>query len=332
MANLLSQNEVDVLMKAISSGALPAAETAAAPAKAAPAASAANVKLYDFKHPVLFLKDQLRTLQMIHETFARNLANTVSSSLRTTVTMKCVGVDQISYGEFIMSLPDPCTIVSVRLHPSEGRMLMAIHPAVGMGIVDRVMGGQGISESVARPFTEIEQALLDEMIATALRDLESAWNRIMKISFSAESVEYSAQFAQVTTEEDTVVATTMEVTFSETHGMMSLCYPFRALNPMIERLNAKHWIEEEQKAQAAKSRDNIQACIVQIPVEVQGHLGSTTISMKELMQIRKGDVLLLDRGVTQAVDLKVGGKVRFCGNLGTFHGKTAVLVESRAEL
>jgi len=330
VANLLSQNEVDVLMKAISSGQLAEQPEPAAARKAVSVpASQRAIKLYDFKHPVMFLKDQLRTLQMIHESFARTLSNSLSSTLRTIVNLKCIGVDQVSYGEFAMSLPDPCTLVNLRMRPSEGRVLMAIHPAVSLGIVDRVTGGTGISETAARPLTEIEQAIIDEVVVVVLRDLETSWSRIMKFSFSSEGIEYSAQFAQVTTEEDTVVATTLEVTFAETHGMLSLCYPFRTLNPVMEKLSAKHWIAEEQKAQAAKSHDNIQACVAQIPLRLSAHLGKTMITVQELLDLKQNDVLLMNREIMQMVDLEAGGKPRFRGHLGISHGKVALLIEER---
>ena len=332
MANLLSQNEVDVLMKAISSGQLAEPQEPARGKAAASTASQKAIKLYDFKHPVMFLKDQLRTLQMIHESFARTLSTSLSSALRTLVSLKCIGVDQVSYGEFAMSLPDPCTLVNLRMRPSDGRTLMAIHPAVSLGIVDRVTGGSGVSEASARPLTEIEQAIIDEIIVIVLRDLEQSWSRIMKLTFTSEGIEYSAQFAQVTTEEDTVVATTLEMTFAETHGMLSLCYPFRTLNPVMEKLSAKHWIAEEQKAQAAKSQANIQACVAQVPLRLSAHLGKTMITMQELLGLKANDVLLLDRDIAQTLDLEVGGKPRFKGHLGISHGRTALLIEERVAI
>ena len=162
MANLLSQNEVDSLMAAISTGALPPAEKPAEPQRKS---ARRDAKLYDFRHPVMFLKDQIRTLQMIHDTFARNFSNSMASYLRMSVKAKCTGVDQISYGEFILSLPDPCTVANSRFQPSEGRTLLAIHPAVGIGVLDRVTGGSGVSTPINRPFTEIEQTIIDELIS-----------------------------------------------------------------------------------------------------------------------------------------------------------------------
>jgi flagellar motor switch protein FliM len=330
MANLLSQNEIDVLMNAISTGQLQTAENVGGATKTT---SQRNVMLYDFRHPVMFIKDQMRTLQMIHETFARSFASSMASQLRTTVKAKCIGVDQISYSEFVLSLPDPCTVVTMRFRPAEGRVLMAIHPAVGMSVVDRMMGGAGNGDSVARPFTEIEMAIMDEFVATALRDLHPAWNRITEVKFIPEGTEFSAQFVQIAAAEDTVVAITLEVKFGDTQGIISFCYPFRSLNPIGEKLSAKHWTVEDQKnAAAARSRMSIRNCVDGVPVQAAARLGTTTITMRDLTQIKPGDVLLLDQDINQLIELVVGGRTRYYGHLGSYHGKTAMLVDHRAVL
>lgn len=330
MANLLSQNEIDVLMNAISSGQVQTAESVGEKPKQSVQNS---VKLYDFRHPVMFIKDQLRTLQMIHETFSRSFATSMASQLRTTVKVKCIGVDQISYSEFILSLPDPCTVVTLRFQPSEGRVLTAIHPSVGMSVVDRMTGGNGTAEQLTRPFTEIEQSIVDEFVATALRDLTPAWNRITTVQFIPEGVEFSAQFVQIAAPEDTVVAITLEVKFGDTQGIMSFCYPFRALNPIGEKLSAKHWTVEDQKnAKAAQSRSSIRNCVNQVPLRASARLGTTTVTMQELLQIKAGDVLLLDQDINQLIELVVGNQTRFHGHLGSYRGKTAMLIEQRASL
>jgi flagellar motor switch protein FliM len=326
MANLLSQNEVDSLMAAISTGSLPPAGLAPEPQKKM---LRPDAKLYDFRHPVMFLKDQIRTLQMIHDTFARSFSNSMASYLRMSVKAKCTGVDQISYGEFILSLPEPCTVANSRFQPSEGRTLLAIHPAVGIGVLDRVTGGTGVSTPLNRPFTEIEQTIIEEFIAMALRDLEPAWNRILKVTFLVDTVESSAQFVQVASQEDTVVAATIEVNFGETNGILSLCYPFRALTHVSERLNAKHWAEEDSKAQAAKKKTNAQGLVNQIPLRVSARLGTVQITMQDLMQIKTGDVVLLNKDLSQAAELEIGGKVRFLGRVGARHGHAAIQIEER---
>lgn len=330
MANLLSQNEIDVLMNAISSGQVQTAENVGAQQKPS---TPLNVKLYDFRHPVMFIKDQLRTLQMIHETFSRSFATSMASQLRTIVKVKCIGVDQISYSEFILSLPDPCTVVTMRFNPAEGRVLMAIHPSVGMSVVDRMTGGNGVTETLTRPYTEIEQSIVDDFVGTAIRDLTPSWNRITKVSFIPESVEFSAQFVQIAAPEDTVVAITLEVKFGDTQGIISFCYPFRALNPIGEKLSAKHWTVEDQKAaEASKGKASIRNCVNNLPLRASARLGTTQVTMQELLQIKAGDVLLLDQDINQHIELVVGGQTRFLGHLGSYRGKTAMLIEERAEL
>ena len=327
MANLLSQNEIAVLMGAISKGEVPAVIRPRGRSKGQ-AVQPENIKSFDFRHPI-FLKDQLRTLQIIHESFARNFTNSMASYLRMNVQAKCIAVDQISYGEFVQSLPDPCLAVKIRVHPSESRALLIVHPTVAAGVLDRMAGGSGVPDNVNRVFTEIETIIIDELIGMAINDLEPAWNRTVKVSFTNEGLEYSAEFAQVATKDETVAAITLEVSFAETQGTISVCYPFRGLTSFIEKLSAKHSVEEEQKAQAANSRSNIEAAMVGVPLQLSARLGSAHLRMQDLLQLKRGDVLILDRSIDHTVDLEIAGRSRFSGHLGTHHGKTALLIEQR---
>ena len=326
MANSLSQAEVDVLLKAVTAGALPNG-TSAQNGKHA-RAQPEEVKEYDFRHPVMFLMDQLRTLQMIHEAFARNFANTMATYLRATVQVRCLSANQFSYSEFVRSLPEPCTLANIRFRPSEGRVLLAISPGVGSACIDRVMGGPGSSDEVNLTFTEIEQFVIDDVVSLALKDLEPAWNRLMKVSFSAESVDYTTQFVHVASQDETVVAVVLEVSFGQATGMLTFCYPFRALNPVIERLNARQWVAEDQKSLGA-SRHTMQTALNKVSFKVSARLGSASLTMQDLLGLKAGDVFVLNKELDEPADLDVAGRPKFKGFFGTHHGKLAVLISQR---
>lgn len=326
MANLLSKDEVDVLMKAMAGGDVPISERPPAPKRKV--APPADIKEYDFRHPVMFLMDQLRTLQMIHESFARNLANSLATYLRTTVHVRCVSASQFSYSEFVRALPEPCALANIRFRPSEGRVLMAISPAIGSAFIDRVMGGEGLMDEVSQQFTEIEQFVIDDVVAIALKELEPAWNRLMKVSFTAESIDYTTQFVHVASQDETVVAVVLEVTFGPASGLITFCYPFRALTPVIERLNARQWVAEDQKTQG-ESRHSMQAALNDITVKLSARLGSASLTMQDVVGLKAGDVFVLKKELDQPAELDVAGRTKFKGYLGTHHGKLALLVSER---
>jgi len=328
VANLLSKTEIDVLMGAISSGEVPTRgrrrklpNMGSMPLK--------DTKAYDFRHPVLLLKDQLRALQAIHEDLARQLTGALSSYFRVATHVKCMRVDQISYGEFAQSLPDPCTVVKLRLQPSENRMLLAIQPPLANGALDKTSGGVGVPDALTRPFTEIECVIIGNLLAVMVRELEPAWKRALRLSFLLEALEHSIEFCQIARREEMVAAVSLEVLFGETQGLFNLCYPFRALRPFIDKLSAKDWAHEEQKADAALPKGGMEAVIGGIPLRVSARLGTAQIVMQDLLQIKRGDVLILNRTIDQPIDIEVGGRPRFTGHMGMHHGKKAILIKER---
>lgn len=328
MSNSLSKEEIDVLMSAVSDGDVTG--PAAAQRNRKQRSDTLNVKEYDFRHPVMFLQDQLRTLQMIHEAFARNYANALATYLRATVHVRCISANQFSYGEFVRSLPEPCTLANIRFRPSEGRVLMAISPEVGAGFVDRVMGGTGCFYETNQPFTEIEQFVIDEVVALALKELEPAWNRLIKVSFVVESVDFTTQFVHVASQDETVVSVVLEIEFGVSTGIVTFCYPFRALNPIIERLNARQWVTDDQK-NLGESRNSMQTALNDVKMKLSARLGSATLTMKDIIGLKAGDVFMLNKELHEPADLDVGGCPKFKGYFGTHHGKLAIRVSERAE-
>ena len=326
MSNSLSKEEIDVLMNAVSGGPIPGLAVAQHHIKQRSAPM--NVKEYDFRHPVMFLQDQLRTLKMIHEAFARNFANSLATYLCATVHVRCISVNQFSYGDFARSLPDPCTLAKIRFRPSEGRVLMAISPEVGAGFVDRVMGGPGGFYDTNQPFTEIEQFVIDDVVAIALKELEPAWNRLIKVSFVVESVDFTTQFVHVASQEEPVVALVLEIEFGSSTGIVTFCYPFRALNPIIEKLNARQWVADDQKNLGA-SRNSMQTALNEVKMKLSARLGSATLTMKDIISLKAGDVFMLNKELDEPADLDVGGCPKFKGYFGTHNGKLAIRVSDR---
>lgn len=328
MANLLSQTEIDTLMGAISRGEVPVRGKRRQPLKMG-AVPAKDIKSYDFRHPVLFLKDQLRALQAIHEDLGRGLSSSLSSYLRMATQVKCMRVDQISYDEFTKSLPDTCTVIKYKLTPSDARIVMAVQPTIATGALDKITGGPGLADTVTRPFTEMELVAIESFLNVLTAGLAPAWDRALKLVFMVESLENSIEFCQVARKEEMVAAVTLEVSFGDTQGMINLCYPFRALQGFIDKLSARDWAHEEQKSAIAASKGNMESVIGGIPLRISARLGTAHIAMQDLLQIKRGDVLVLDRTLDQPIDLDIGGRTRFTGHLGTHRGKKAVLIETR---
>ncbi|MGD0088788.1 MAG: flagellar motor switch protein FliM [Planctomycetota bacterium] len=320
MANLLSQNEIDALMNALSRGEVQGRGTGRTPK---------DVKVYDFRHPLAFLKEQLRTLEAIHEGLATYMTSSLSVGLQTAAQAKCISVDQVSYGEFLQSLPTPSPAFTIRIQPGDGRMLLVVQSSVVDAVLDRMAGGMGTPETMDRPLTEIEEVLVGDFVGIILHEMGPAWAKAQKLSFVQEGFESNAELCRVARTENTVAAVSMELTVGETRGLVNLCYPFDALRSFVDMLGSKSWSEESGRPQAGEERSNAEALVGQIPLRVNVCLGKTTVAMQELLQLKCGDVLILNRSIDQPVELEVSGRPRFVGHLGQSHGKKAVLVSER---
>src|SRR4030042_4748058 len=155
MTEVLSQDKRDQLLSAISSGEVEAPETQAMPAQR-------NIKIYDFKRPDKFSKDQIRTVSIMHETFAHLTTTSLSAQLRSLVHVHVASVDQLTYEEFIRSIPTPTTLAVVDMDPLKGSAILEIDPAITFSIIDRLFGGQGESAKFSRDLTDIEQAVRED--------------------------------------------------------------------------------------------------------------------------------------------------------------------------
>lgn len=326
MGNLLSKNEVDALMHAISVGQIPKSKR-----KSTKVALNEKARVYDFRHPAVFVHGHLHSIQTVHETFAMNFSCTLAAYLRTSVKARCMSVEQASFGEFLERLPDPCVAANVALKPSQCRCVLAIDSTLAIGTVDRVMGGGGAASPVKKPYTEIEQIVIGELVDLAIHDLEPVWARLLKSSFALESIEFSSQFIKAASPEDAVVTVAIEVAFGETQGMLSFCYPFQAMQPVIDCIKAKPHSVEEPKPQTTKNRTSMNAFVSQVPLKLSAHLGTTQITMRDLLQIKQGDVLMLDRAINRPIELEAGGHAKFLGHLGTCNGHSAMVIEQRIE-
>ena len=223
MDNVLNQSEVDALLSAYDEGQVAPAGSERAP----PQEGAAVVNLYDWKRPERVSKDQMRSLENLHEVFARNMGASLSAYLRTIVDVKLASVEQLTYSEFIMSLPNPTCFNLLSAKPLEGEVILEINPSIIFPIIDRLLGGgKDVSAPPDRPLTEIELGIVRRIITKALEQLRVVWARIKQIQFALVETESNPQLRQIVPPNEVVVLISFEITLGESSGSMNLCIPF----------------------------------------------------------------------------------------------------------
>ncbi|GAB4072521.1 flagellar motor switch protein FliM [Barrientosiimonas marina] len=317
--DVLSQNEIDTLLSAISSGEMDADELKQEETEQ-------QVRVYDFKRALRFSKDQIRNLARIHENFARSLTTYISAQLRTYVDISVASVDQIPYEEFISSIPKMTILNVFSMKPLDGRILMEINPNIAYAMLDRQLGGRGGSINKVDNLTEIESMLMSQLFEKSSTCLYEAWSSIVDIDPILEDFEVNPQFLQLVSPNETVIVVSLNITVGETSGMINLCIPHIILEPIIPKLSLHHWMQSNTHEQDSESYEKISATLEETGIEAKALLGETTISVSQLLHLHKDDVIALDKSINEPLQLQINNQPKFSVQAGKSKNKMAVQV------
>jgi flagellar motor switch protein FliM len=262
-----------------------------------------QVKTYDFKRPDKFSRDQIRTLSMIHETFARLTTTGLSAELQTMCHISVQEVDQLTYEEFIRSLPDPLIISVIAMDGLRGNAVLAIDPALYFTMIDRSFGGPGKPvPGLVREVTEIEMGLLEGIVVKMLGNLRECWSNIIDTKPRLGRVEVNPQFAQVVPPSDMVVLVELKTIINGVEGMMNLCLPYITIEPVIPMLSGKYWYSSIRNLGEGGQFNNVGTLKVDSQVVFDGD----DISLKDLGALEKGSLIRIE-GLNSGIARLVSG-------------------------
>ena len=321
MADILSQSEIDALLNALQTGEIDAEAIKEEESKK-------KIRVYDFRRPDKFSKDQLNTIEVISENFCRYLATHFSGQLRTRVQIKLASVEQITYDEFTRSIPNPTILNIFSAEPLEGKAILEINPHLAFFIIDRLFGGPGLSNIKRRPLTEIEQLVMTKTVKKMLEFLRDAWSNLILLKPRFDSLETNPSFIQIVSPTEMVVLITLNLELGETEGFINICMPCLMLEPIAGKLNARFWYGTSTKEQTTEYLNSLKHKVQNSKVSVTARLGKATINVKELLDLQKGDVISLDKPVDSEVEIIVGNKPKFKGNVGVSGSKLAVQINT----
>ena len=323
MAEILSQEEIDALLSAVSYGE--DVQTQVEPLKAEKV-----VNTYDFRHPARVSKDQLRTLQNLHDNFARLLSATFSTLQRAIIEINLVSVDQITYSEFIMSLSSPSCTYTFRMEPLEGVAIIDFSQSVVFSFVDRLFGGRGSSIVTDREITWIEKSVMNNIIHRTLRDLERTWERMIPLECNVEMLETNPEFVQVVPSSETVVLISFELKSENVSGLINLCYPYLTIEPIALRLGGQNLVsqaKETSREELVKNRKRIQLLNAGLRVM----LGESTLTVRDLIDLSPGDVITVNKRLNEDVEVYVQDELKFFGRMGLSGKHKAVEIVKRRQ-
>lgn len=324
MADVLSQSEVESLLAALDPGSSPKSQDSTSSLSD----PGAPISVYDFKRPERVSKEQMRAFHALHEGFSREFGAMLSSMLRTIIECKLVGVDQLTYNEFVFSVENPTCFNLLKADTLEGALILDLNPSIIFPIVDRLLGGgRAPSQTIPRrPLTEIELRLVSRITEQALAGLRSAWSSVYDLKLKVTQVESNPQLVQIVPPNEVIVLISFEITMGEVRGIMNLCIPFNTIEPLVGKLAAKTWSTYTQKQPEPRQVLNLQTGIASASVEMVVYLAETKLSAGEVMGLEIGDVITTEKDRRAPLDVFVEGKPKFAAYAGVLKGKKAIRV------
>ncbi len=293
---------------------------------AAPVKKKGRVKRYDFRRPDKFSKDQIRTIEMMHESFARHFGADLSAYIRTIAEITVTSVKQLTYSEYVERIPNPTSMAVFSLEPLKGMAILEINPSIIFPIIDRVLGGAGEAMSKPRELTDLEQAIVGKLIEKAFVNLKDSWHRIADFDPEIKSRETNPQFVQIVAPNEMCMNLNFEVKIKEHVGAMSICIPYMVIEPVLYRLSAKQWFTLTKEEMSEEMQEVLNDKIKKTWVPVFANIGSTELKMKEVIKLKKGDIIKLDTGVKDNILLRAEDKAMYYGKIGTKGRKKAVKI------
>lgn len=286
-----------------------------------------SYKLYNFRRPDKFSKDNLRALRDIHREFSKAISLVLSGYLRMRVEIEIVSVDQLTYEEFVRSMPSPISVGVFEFEPLSGQVLLGISFEVISCIVNRMLGGVGNIENQTRELTDIEKALAKKVINIIIKSLEDSWNTIIPVTGKFISLDDNYQSIQVATAGEIVALLTFEVQISGKHfGLFSLCFPYPVLETVLGHLSTQHIFQTKWLVASNDERLKMISKINTSNVDLRVQFGQCSITLDDFLQLSEGDIIKLDNKVQDDLIVKVNGEKKFFARPGTLKDKICVKI------
>lgn len=321
MADILSQEEIDALLQVVDEdGDAAVVDTTPHPE------DQKQVVIYDFKRPNRVSKEQLRAIKGIHDKLARNLASQISSIMRSIVEIRLHSVDQMTYGEFLMSLPSPTSFNVFSIKPLDGNCVLEINPSIAFPMIDRLLGGNGDSFESNRELTDIEINLLDAILRIMMQRLKESWSMITDMYPNVEAKESSPNVVQIVSQNEIVIMVVMEIIIGNSSGMINICYPVIYLEPILSRLANRDIMLGETSAKKSRNKE-LKTLIGRAEVLYEAILGRTVISVNEFLNLQEGDILRLDKSADDKAIVCIDKKDVFLAQIGLHRFRKSIKIE-----
>jgi len=313
--DVLSQSEIDSLISALSTGKFE---------DHAITEEASDYRNYDFRRPSKFSKEQMRTLQVVHDNYARILGNFLSAYLRVPVQVQLASVSQVTYEEFVFSLPLPTLVTVFNMNPEMGNAMLETNSSFVFPLIDIVFGGEGRFPKNVRELTEIEITVMRQINTKLLQNLRYVWEDIAGLTPVVENMDTNPQFNQMFASTETVALLTFSTQIRDNQGLINLCFPYITLEKIMPKLTAQFWFKQPNKGGFQFNDSIILKQLEKVSVDLSVILGRSTITLQDFLQFQEGDIIQLSRQEGEDLEIFVEGQLLFKGQPGA-HGQNLAL-------
>ncbi len=320
MEKILSQDEVDALLRGLSDGEIESGkEGAGAPG---------DVRPFDLTNQDKIVRGRMPTLDIINDRFGKIHRSSLSSALRRMLDINVCQAETIKFGEFIRTLPVPTSLHVFKIEPLRGHVLFMIESRLIFNLVDCFFGGSGNGsyKIEGRDFTSIEYRVIDKVVKQILEDLDQAWQPVTAVSFNFVRSEVNPQFAAIIPSTDVVIVIRYEIEMDRMIGKMAIVLPYATIEPIRSKLYAN--FQSDQLEVDGNWISRIKKLLHDVQVEVAFELGSASIQGAELMNMEIGDVIMLDNDANKPLLVKVEGVQKLWATPGVCRGNLAFQVHS----
>ena len=320
MSDILSQSEIDNLLKQLSEGDLDVDQIQGEDEK--------QVKNYDFSRPTKFSKEHLRTLEIIFEHYSRLISTNLPVYLRKNVQVSVASSETVTFSEFSNALSNPSVLGIVNFAPLNGNIIIEIATNLCYTMLDRMLGGSGQPLEKSRDFSDIELTILQKLLVMFTQLMREPWKNVVEISPVLSRLETNPQFAQVIAPSDMIAIVTLNMKIGDVEGVVNICLPFFTLEDVMDKLNTKYWFSTMQENHDEHYEEYIESMIRRVDIPIKAVLGRSTISVNDFLNLQVGDCIRLDSRVDTDMNVYVGNIKKFTALPGTDRDSYAVQITS----
>jgi flagellar motor switch protein FliM len=327
MAEFLSQDEIDALLDIAESG-----EEIDGGHEDQLVSKEKNYSIYDFKKPNRISNEQFKAFSALHDKMLRDLITDLSAMLRKIVDIKLYSIEQMTYGEFILSIPQLTSLNTLSIKPLEGRIVIECNPGISHKIIAELLGSGAVasSDNLDRELTEIEIEIFEHFYKMFVKHMYRAWDEVTTLNFKIESRDTNANAIQIISDHEIVLLVVLEVTIDEESGFLSICYPISYIEPLLNKIVDKIFSEGRNRKSSRKK--DIKTLISGAKMNIEAIMAETELTVSELLELKKNDIIVFNKNATSpSAKLYINKTEKFSVVSGVSNNRKAIQIKSNLD-